>query len=173
MQCESRSCFAPEQLRECTTVHDRSSAAARHEIDHNAPPPEIFLHNKWDNNFYLPLPTRVGNRALIFYATKNCSGFCSGQFSFLGNRHLVGFCCFVLGCLEFLFFYFFIFPCFALQNSECELRSWRGKTFVETKVLPPCPLSKELCVTVRRSYAPSLSPTSAGAASAAHRTFLP
>ncbi|MBQ7395887.1 MAG: hypothetical protein IJW08_05070, partial [Lentisphaeria bacterium] len=53
----SRSCFAPEQRRECTTVHDRSSAAARHEIDHNAPPPEIFLHNKWDNNFiYLYLP---------------------------------------------------------------------------------------------------------------------
>ena len=57
MQCESRSCFAPEQLRECTTVHDRSSAVARHEIDHNAPPPEIFLLNKWDNNFiYLYLP---------------------------------------------------------------------------------------------------------------------
>ncbi|MBQ4314420.1 MAG: hypothetical protein IJC21_03160 [Lentisphaeria bacterium] len=45
-------CFAPEQRRECTTVHDRSSAAARHEIDHNAPTPEIFLHNKWNNNFF-------------------------------------------------------------------------------------------------------------------------
>ena len=60
MQCEARSCFAYEQLRECTTVHDRSSAVARHEIDHNAPPPEIFLHNKC-----LPLPARVGNRAFF------------------------------------------------------------------------------------------------------------
>ena len=59
MQCESRSCFAPEQRRECTTVHDRSSTEARHEIDHNAPSSEIFLHNKWDTI----LPARVGNRA--------------------------------------------------------------------------------------------------------------
>ncbi|MBQ4314603.1 MAG: hypothetical protein IJC21_04085, partial [Lentisphaeria bacterium] len=29
------------------TVHDRSSAVARHEIVRNAPPPEIFLLNKW------------------------------------------------------------------------------------------------------------------------------
>ncbi|MBQ7396890.1 MAG: hypothetical protein IJW08_10165, partial [Lentisphaeria bacterium] len=36
-------CFAYEQLRECTTVHDRSSAVARHEIVRNAPPPVVFL----------------------------------------------------------------------------------------------------------------------------------
>ncbi|MBQ7396688.1 MAG: hypothetical protein IJW08_11660 [Lentisphaeria bacterium] len=40
------SCFAPEQLRECTTVHDRSSTEARHEIARNAPPPVLFLYNK-------------------------------------------------------------------------------------------------------------------------------
>ena len=43
MQCEARSCFAYEQLRECTTVHDRSSGVARHEIARNAPPPVVFL----------------------------------------------------------------------------------------------------------------------------------
>ena len=49
MQCEARSCFAYEQLRECTTVHDRSSAVARHEIARNAPPPVFFLHHECGN----------------------------------------------------------------------------------------------------------------------------
>ena len=32
------------------------------------------------------------------------------------------------------------------KTCRIELRSWRGKTFVETKVLPPCPFSKKLLV---------------------------
>ncbi|MBR7118972.1 MAG: hypothetical protein IKC77_02095, partial [Lentisphaeria bacterium] len=42
-------CFAPP----CRGVVKRSRT------------PEIFLHNKWDNNFYLPLPARVGNSAFF------------------------------------------------------------------------------------------------------------
>ena len=50
---ESRSCFAYEQLRECTTVHDRRGAVARHEIDHGAPPPVVFLNHECNGNNYL------------------------------------------------------------------------------------------------------------------------
>ena len=43
MQRGARSCFAPSTERECTSVHDRSSAEARREIDHDAPPRHRFF----------------------------------------------------------------------------------------------------------------------------------
>ncbi len=47
--------FCGEYARECTTVHDRSNAAAGHEIERNEPPTVIFLHNNQYNILFCGL----------------------------------------------------------------------------------------------------------------------
>ena len=43
MQRATRSCFATSTVQECTTVLDCTSAGARREIDHDAPPQVRFF----------------------------------------------------------------------------------------------------------------------------------
>jgi hypothetical protein len=45
MQRATRSCFATSMVQECTTVLDCTSAEARREIDHDAPP-QVRLSTK-------------------------------------------------------------------------------------------------------------------------------
>ena len=52
MQRATRSCFATSMVQECTTVLDCTSAGARHEIDHDAPPQVRFYKNDTIHSYH-------------------------------------------------------------------------------------------------------------------------
>ena len=95
-----------------------------------SPRAPLSLSRKAEKLFYLPSPTRVGNRAFFFYLRWRVFFTCASR---------------LVTCAGARFFYsrFALgFLCLALL---CKARFW-WETFVETKVLPPSPLSKELWV---------------------------